>query len=134
MESLKLAIIELERRQDEDAKLLKQDFLRAYESMKPINIIKNTFKEAAASKELKDNLINTAIGLAAGFAYNLVVEKMTNTPMKKMLSTALMAGIAAVVDKNSDTLKSLGKEFMKFFKGKSGDSNKDDNTDEAISC
>jgi hypothetical protein len=118
---LKVAIHLLEQKQADEVKLLKEQAQRTYESFKPMNLLKNTFKEAAASKELKDSIINTAIGLAAGFIYNLVIEKITNTKLRTLLSTALMAGITAIADKNSDSLKAFGNEILNLFKSKKED-------------
>ena len=41
---LREAIVVLEKRQATEGKILKEQFMLAYESMKPINLIKNTFK------------------------------------------------------------------------------------------
>lgn len=118
---LKAAIASLEERQKEDKKLLKEQAHRTFESFKPVNMIKTTFKEVAASKELKDGMINAALGLVAGFVYNLVIERITNAKLKTFLSTALMAGISAISDKNSDSLKALGNEILNLFKSKKED-------------
>ena len=42
---LNIAILQLESKQAEEEKLLKEQFQHTYESIKPINIIKNIFKE-----------------------------------------------------------------------------------------
>lgn len=46
---------------------LKEHFRETYESLKPINILKSTFKKASSSPNLKSQLTNTAIGMTTGF-------------------------------------------------------------------
>ncbi|MBK8653048.1 MAG: hypothetical protein IPN20_03855 [Haliscomenobacter sp.] len=46
---------------------MKQKFHLAYESIKPINIIRHTLKEAAESVDIKENLFITSIGIISGF-------------------------------------------------------------------
>ena len=48
-EALNQAIIRLNHKRVYELQLLKEQFQIAYESLKPINIIKNTFQEVASS-------------------------------------------------------------------------------------
>ena len=65
--SIKDAILELKMRQAHEGKMLKEQFNLAFESIQPINIIKNTFKEVADSDDLKDDILNTSVGLVVGY-------------------------------------------------------------------
>jgi hypothetical protein len=107
-EGLRERIIELERRRFEEGKLMKQQFHLAYESVKPINLIKNTFKEFVASQDLRDNLLNTTVGLAAGYASKTLFEDASRSPFKKLLGTVLLFGVTNVVAKHPKAIKSLG--------------------------
>ncbi|MDZ7606467.1 MAG: hypothetical protein U5K79_12970 [Cyclobacteriaceae bacterium] len=49
-QNLKNAILDLEIARSEEESNLKEQFNVAYESVKPVNLIKSTFKEAVASK------------------------------------------------------------------------------------
>jgi hypothetical protein len=117
---LRDAILQLESRQAEEGKMLKAQFYLAYDSLKPINLIKSTFKATAASRDLKENILNTAVGLAAGYLSKLLFEGVANSPIKKLLGSALMLGITNIVAKNPDTVKSLGKKFLNITRGKLG--------------
>ena len=106
---LRAAIVDLEIKQTAEEKILKEQFHIAYESVKPINLIKSTFKEVTASQDLKDNLLNTTIGITAGYLSKKVFEGTTHSPLKKLLGTALMFGITNAVAKNPDTVKAVAK-------------------------
>lgn len=117
--SIRDAILELELKQAVDIKLLKEQFHLAYESIQPINIIKNTFREAVASDELKDNILNTSVGLVVGYLSKMLFERESMSPLKKLLGTAILLGITNTVAKNPEAVKSLGKGFLKIIMHKS---------------
>jgi hypothetical protein len=107
--NLRDAILKLESAQAQEGKILKEQFQLAYESVKPINLIKNTFKEVTASQSLKENLLNTAVGITAGYLSKKLVEGTSDSPFKKLLGTALMFGITNAVAKNPDAVKAAAK-------------------------
>ncbi len=111
--SLRVAILKLETQQESEGKVLKEQFHLAYESIKPINLIKSTFKEVTASQDLKDNLLNTTVGITAGYLSKKIFEGVSNNPLRKLLGTALMFGITNVVAKNPDTVKAVAKGIFK---------------------
>lgn len=116
---LREAIIRLEGKQAEEAKLLKEEFQVAYNSVKPINLLKNVLAQAVGSPDIKGNLVSTSLGLTAGFLSKLLFQGLTRNPVKKLLGTALMFGITNVVAKNPDAVRSLGHKFFSIFRSKS---------------
>ncbi|HEY3390219.1 MAG TPA: hypothetical protein VGK38_11645, partial [Prolixibacteraceae bacterium] len=64
---LKMAIKRLEVAQDIDGQLLKEQFYVTYESLKPINLLRNTIYEITSSPHLLDSILGTAAGLVSGF-------------------------------------------------------------------
>jgi hypothetical protein len=110
---LRAAILELEIKQAEQGKLLKEQFHLVYESVKPLNLIKSTFKEAIASADIKEDVINSTVGLTAGYISKAVFEGVTRGPLRKLLGTALMFGIKTIVAKNPDAVKSIGEFIFK---------------------
>lgn len=105
--NIKDIILDLECKQLEERKLLKDQFHLAYASIHPLNLIKSTFIGVAESAEIKDNIINTSIGLAAGFVSKKIFVGVSHNPLKKLLGTAIMIGITNIVTKNPNTLKSI---------------------------
>jgi hypothetical protein len=116
---LRDAILQLESQRAYEGKMLREQFNQAIEGLKPINLIKSTFKEAIASRDLKDNIINTSVGLTAGYLSKIVFAGVMKTPLTKLLGTALMFGITNVVARNPETVKSLGKGFFNLIRRKS---------------
>ena len=116
--SLREAILQLEQKRAVEGIMLKEQFLLAYDSVKPINLIMSTFNEIVASRELKSNLLNTSVGLTAGYLTKLLFERGTKNPVKKLMGNALMMSIVNIIVKNPETVKSLGKGFLKIFRRK----------------
>ena len=81
-DDLRAAIVELEIRQDAEAILLKEQAMLTYESIKPINLIKNLFRESAESDELKGDLLNSTIGISAGFLSKIMFQGVSGGPIK----------------------------------------------------
>jgi len=105
--NLRAAILELEEKRAMDEKIVRDHFHQAYESIKPLNLIKSTFKEVAQSEDIKDELINTSIGLTAGYISKKIFEGVAGNPLKKLLGTALMFGVKSLVARNPETVKKL---------------------------
>ncbi|MEO5582225.1 MAG: hypothetical protein ABIR66_06010 [Saprospiraceae bacterium] len=102
------AIQQLEKKQAEERQLLKEQFHIAYESVEPVNLIKNTFKEISETRDLKDHIINTVLGLSAGYLSKMLFVRASKNPMKKMVGNALMLGISNAVIKHPELVKSIG--------------------------
>jgi hypothetical protein len=110
---LRNAILQLETRQAREVKILKEQFHLTYNSIKPINLLKNTFRQARESQELNDNVINTSVGLATGYVSKILFERLSGSPLKKLLGSVLMFGITNMVAKNPDAVKSFGNKLLR---------------------
>jgi hypothetical protein len=110
---LKETIRALENKKVSEWAALKEEFLITAENLKPINILKKTLKKAVSAPELKDNIINTAIGLTTGFVAKKTLIGKTHNPFKKLLGLFLEMTVANNIANNADTIKSLGGIVLK---------------------
>lgn len=115
------AILQLEGRKTDEEKMLKEQFLLAYNSIKPINLIKSTIKEAGSSPDLRTNILNTGVGLAAGYLTKKLFIGISNNPLKKIIGGVLMFGITNLVTKNPDVVKAFGQNLLRIITSRSGD-------------
>jgi hypothetical protein len=102
---LKEAILQLEQQHSLDEHLVKEQFLLAYESVKPINLIKNTIEQVSASQELKDSLTSSAIGLGVGYLSKVAFVGFSHSPLRKMMGAALMYGVSNLVAKHPEKVR-----------------------------
>lgn len=110
---LKAAIKQLEQQQAIEWPLLKEEFLKNVDNLKPINILKSTFKEAVALPDLKTDMINTAIGLTTGIVAKKIIIGKTFNPVSKLLGGLLELFVANKVTKNTGEIKSAGSAILK---------------------
>ncbi len=108
-----MAIRQLEQQQADEFILLKEEFKKTSESLKPINILKNTFKQAVAAPDLKTDVINAAIGLTTGIVAKKLMIGKTLNPFKKLFGIIVEMAIANKVAKNADGIKSTGTAIFK---------------------
>ncbi len=115
--TLSETILELEVRRAEEGKMLKEQANQAYENIKPINLIKSTFKEALAAEDLRTDIINLSLGLIAGYVSKRVFSGMEDSPLKKLLATSLQFGITLFIIKNPETIQAIGNGIVNFISG-----------------
>lgn len=125
---LRAAILRLEYQQSEDGKALKEQFHLAYNSVKPANIILNTLKDLGESSLIKDNILNTSVGFGTGYLSKMIFQGVVNSPIKKLLGSALMYGITNFVTKNPEGIKAMTSKLFKLFRSHSGEEDQEPET------
>jgi hypothetical protein len=110
---LKMAIQQLEQQQAYEFALLKEEFHATGEKLKPLNIIKRSFKNAVSGPDLKTNVMNAAIGLATGIVTKKLMVGKTINPLKKLFGALLEMAVANKVSKNAEDIKSTGTAILK---------------------
>src|SRR3972149_5128067 len=98
--SLRQLILVKESEYRDEGILLKNNFHQVFERLKPVNIIKNTFKELISSPDLKTNLVDAAIGFTTGVVTRKVLVGKTVNPLKKLFGAVLEMVVASEVAKN----------------------------------
>jgi hypothetical protein len=109
---LKNAIQVLEVDQSVKGRLLKEQVYLIYESLKPINILRNSLKELFPSHHLIENMSGTAIGAAGGFLLKKVFVGASANMFRKLIGTVLQFGITNIITKNSDQIKSFAQTIF----------------------
>jgi hypothetical protein len=117
LQALTESINRLQIQRSHELILLRNQFHLTYESVKPINLIKHTFKEVSSSAEIKDGMLNSVIGLTTGYFTKAILLGSSANPLKKIVGTLLQFTVATLVAQNSDSIKSIGKIVLdKLFK------------------
>ena len=117
-EKLQAAIEKLEIRQAEERKQLKDQMHHAYDSIKPVNLIKSTLAEISASSTLKKQLLDAAIGLSVGFISNKIYVGVSKNPVKRLVGHALMIAITNTVIRNPEAIKRISVGLYRWIKSK----------------
>lgn len=107
-------ILLLQEKQAIELKLLKDQFHITYESLRPVNLIKNTIHEVTTSEEIKEDLLKNAIGLATGYLSKKVVVGESDNPFRKLLGLFLQFAVATFVSKHAESIKAAGDNILRF--------------------
>ena len=99
---LKETILLMKMKQSEEFLQLKDQYLYTFESLKPLNLIKNAFGQMATSSEFKGNILSNVIGITTGYLTKKVLLGSTHSPIKRMLGTLLQFVITNMVTKHSE--------------------------------
>ena len=119
---LKNAILLLEAEQTVKGILLKEQFQLTFESLKPINILKNTLKEVSSSPLLIDNILGSVVGLATGYLSKKIVVGASGNIFRNMLGSILQFGVTNVVSRHPEGIKSIGQSIFQLLFRKKEDS------------
>jgi hypothetical protein len=109
---IKSEISFLKSRQKVELGLLKVQFQKTTEHLKPINLLKDTLNEVSESPDLKNNLINSAIGLSTGFISKKLIIGNTSNPIKNLFGTIFEYAVANVVAKNPEKIIALSETLF----------------------
>jgi hypothetical protein len=116
---LKNAIQLLEVEQGLQGQQLKEQFYITYESLRPINLLRNILKEIFSSPDLVENLSGTALGAASGFLIKKLFIGKSGNPFRKLLGSIVQFGMSNIVAQNADFIKSAGQYvFQHLFRKK----------------
>ena len=102
IDCLNAQIASLQLKQENELLLLKQQMHLTYESLKPINLIKNTFKEMVSSPDFKSNIFKSALGLLTGYFSKKILVGSSHNPIKKVLGTVLEFAVANIVSNHQN--------------------------------
>lgn len=115
VESLKESIRLLEIQQAEEGKELKEQFKATYESLKVVNLVKNSLKELTDSVEIKNNLFESIVSIVTGYLSKKLMINSTSNPFKKILGALIQLGVTNLVAKNAETIRIYITEFIDRF-------------------
>jgi hypothetical protein len=102
-------IEELKAHQKESRLNLKNEFDFAIDSIRPINLIKSTFEEAAESPDLIKNALVTSAGVGIGILVKRMVSGSMKNPGNKILVAGFTFVVTALVSRYSDKIIEWGR-------------------------
>lgn len=105
IDSLKESIRLLEIRQVEEGFALKVQFKETFESLKPVNLIKNTINDLANSVEIKNSLFETIVSILTGYLTKKLMISSKSNPLMKILGALLQFGVTSLVAKNAESIR-----------------------------
>lgn len=112
------AIVFLEAKLKTDGAELRVEIQEAFNSIKPMNLIKNAIKEVIGSDDVKEGVVQKTVGYGLGFGVKKLFETFSKGPLTGILGTGIMFGVSNLVSKNPETVKIIGSKLLDLFKRK----------------
>ena len=117
VELLKQEIRRMEIKQTSELEVIKSQLLISYESLRPINLLKNTISDIIASPKIKDGLINNAFGMTGGYLARMLLFGTSHNPIRKLAGMVSGSAISYWLTNNTGSLKTIGENvFYKILK------------------
>jgi alanine dehydrogenase len=111
-EVLHNTIRELKRKQQYELVLVKEQLHHVYESIKPINIIRNTLHDVSASSQVKSDIVDNAVSLTAGYISKRVVVGNSQNPMRKIAGRLAQFAITTLLSKYAGPIRLAGQHLF----------------------
>lgn len=102
IKDLKLAIQELEQMQASQYPLLKE---QAFESTKPLNILKRTVESMQTNPVLTTHMVNAAICFVTDYLVKKVIVRTAENPLTELVETVAQIAITNVLEKNDKNIQ-----------------------------
>jgi hypothetical protein len=112
---LKEVIKLLEDEQEVKGRLLKEQIYLMYESLKPVNLLRNTLKELFSSKYLIKNISGTILGATGRLLLNKFFNGTASNRFKKLTGAVIQFGISNLINKYPDQIRSFGQGILNIF-------------------
>jgi hypothetical protein len=104
---LNLSILILAKKQAQESLELKELCKETFESIKPVNVIKSTFKNLVSAPDLKQDILNTSMSIAAGYVSKIMIIGSSSNPLKQFFGNFIQMGVTKIFADNSVWLKSM---------------------------
>jgi hypothetical protein len=126
--SLRNAIVLLEIEHAQKQKVLMDQMRLAYETLRPVNLLKSSFREIGSSPMLLENIISTGLGMASGFLSQKIVVGGSSSIVRKLVGSLLQFVVTNVVSRHPEAVKSIGELISKRFGARKEGKEKDHDT------
>ncbi len=122
--ALNEAILLLKQKQSTQWVELTDQFKITYESLRPLNLIKNTMQEVTTSPEIKGNVLSSVVAIAGGYLSKKVLFKHSANPLKRLAGTLFQAAVTNVISNNSGSIKTAAANIFSLLQNHRKDSKK----------
>lgn len=115
-ERLQQAIANLREKQELQGELVGEQFRDLRRQLKPSNLVKAMMDDVIGSPDVREGMVDMALGLTTGMIAKKVVTGNSNNVVTQLIGSAVEMIVAREVSQHSEGLKNLGKSlFQRLF-------------------
>lgn len=112
---LQESILLLETKQHNEKDLLKEQFRLSFDSLKPINLIKDAFEDLTNLSGLKGNALDASLSIATGYLSKKIVVGSSGNVFKNIFGSIVQVAVTSMALKNADEIKSMASRLKTYF-------------------
>ncbi len=105
IDELNDAIQLLEIKHAGETMLLKDQLKITYENLRPVNLIKNTFRDLATSSGNKEGIFESILSNSAGYVSKIILTGSSLNPLKIISGKLLQLLVTTVISQNAGGIK-----------------------------
>lgn len=113
---LQESILLLETKQLNEKNLLKEQFRLSFDSLKPINLIKDAFEDLTNLSGLKGNALDVSLSIATGYLSKKIVVGSSGNVFKNIFGSIVQVAVTSMALKNADEIKSMASRLKTYLK------------------
>lgn len=106
-ELIRKLILEKSLQHASEGQQLKVHYHRTYESLRPVNIIRDTIKNVFVSPELKTGIVNYLMGIASGFIVKKVITGRSSSTLASLAGMVMELVVSRKVSSNGAEIRVL---------------------------
>lgn len=110
---LTAAIERLERKQVASLSMIQRQATHAYESLKPVNLIKKLLKDISSSGPIKNILLTASTGLTSGFLLKKLMVGKSKSIAMKLFGNVVMFGVANFIGRHPGLVIAAKDKFIR---------------------
>ncbi|HUX58162.1 MAG TPA: hypothetical protein VMV77_14390 [Bacteroidales bacterium] len=115
---LKNAIEILEAEQSSKRQLLKEQLYHTSESLKPINLLRDTLDDLTSASYQIESILTSATGLISGLLSNKIVKGSSGNKYRKLAGSIVQMIVTNLAAQHSETIRAYGHYFIQKIFGK----------------
>jgi hypothetical protein len=117
-EDIKKVIVLIEDEVEEQKKLLMDQINILYDNFRPVNVVKDVFREVVTSEDFRGNILTATMGISTGYVTKRLLFRKDNNLLKALTGNLLQYGIANMIVNPSRVLKTIFLPILELFSSK----------------
>ncbi len=109
---LKEVIAKLEYKQREQWVDFKDNLNDAFDSLKPINLLRATYREFLSTPHMAENVIGSTLGLTTGLITKKLIVRKSGNVLRNFAGGLAQMVISNFVSRHADTIKTIGSGLL----------------------
>lgn len=102
----------LQIKKSNDLEILKEHFILTKKSLSPLNIVKESFHDFKESKDIRNTLLESAIGIASGYFTKKLIVGNSKSIFKKISGAIVQYAVSNFITNKAEKINTNEKDIQ----------------------